>query len=90
MGSEYSEALLPRAKKNDNYQGLLETHAVTVATFIAATRVTITYLSGKWHLGKRLTYCPIDEVFWNVLAMMDTVLNNGNKDPSANLCKKVN
>ncbi|MBL4630887.1 MAG: sulfatase-like hydrolase/transferase, partial [Paraglaciecola sp.] len=83
------EALPPEHKKHPHYQGVLGHNVVTVATLLQQAGYH-TYLSGKWHLGKRSDLMPFRRGFERTLAMMDSGSDNWQQKPYLPIYKQAN
>ena len=69
------EMLAPEQRAHENYQGVLGSNVVTVATLLEDAGYH-TYLTGKWHLGSAPDKRPSRRGFERTVAMMDSGADN--------------
>ncbi len=69
------EMLAPEQRSHENYQGVLGSNVVTVATLLEDAGYH-TYLAGKWHLGSAPDKRPSRRGFERTVAMMDSGADN--------------
>ena len=83
------EAIPPEQKQHQNYQGVLGSNVVTVATLLQDAGYH-TYMAGKWHLGKTPERLPNRRGFERSVAMADTGADNWEHKPYIPIYKKAN
>lgn len=69
------EMLAPEQRSHENYQGVLGSNVVTVATLLEDAGYH-TYLAGKWHLGSTPEKRPSRRGFERTVALMDSGADN--------------
>lgn len=74
------EMLSPEQRLQDNYQGVLGSNVVTVATLLEDAGYH-TYMAGKWHLGATPDKRPSRRGFERTLALMDSGADNWEQRP---------
>ena len=74
------EMLSPAQQRQDNYQGVLGSNVVTIATLLEGAGYH-TYLAGKWHLGSTLEKRPSRRGFERTVALMDSGADNWEQKP---------
>ena len=74
------EMLSPAQQKQDNYQGVLGSNVVTIATLLEDAGYH-TYLAGKWHLGSTPEKRPSRRGFERTVALMDSGADNWEHKP---------
>ena len=83
------EAIPPEQSHFDGYQGVLGNNVVTVASLLEGAGYH-TYMSGKWHLGKKRHQLPSRRGFERTVAMADTGADNWEQKPYLPIYKKAN
>ena len=74
------EMLAPEQRVHDNYQGVLGSNVVTVATLLEDVGYH-TYMAGKWHLGAGPDQLPSRRGFERTVALMDSGADNWEQRP---------
>lgn len=74
------EMLSPAQQRQDNYQGVLGSDVVTIATLLEDAGYH-TYLAGKWHLGSTPEKRPSRRGFERTVALMDSGADNWEHKP---------
>lgn len=74
------EMLAPEQRRHANYQGVLGSNVVTVATLLEDAGYH-TYLAGKWHLGSAPDKRPSRRGFERTVALMDSGADNWEQKP---------
>ncbi len=74
------EMLAPEQRIHENYQGVLGSNVVTVATLLEDAGYH-TYLAGKWHLGATPEKRPSRRGFARTVALMDSGADNWEQKP---------
>ncbi len=74
------EMMSPEQKLQDNYQGVLGSNVVTIATLLEDAGYH-TYLAGKWHLGATPDKRPSRRGFERTVALMDSGADNWEQRP---------
>ncbi|MGI9295500.1 MAG: arylsulfatase [Pseudomonadales bacterium] len=74
------EMLAPEQRVHANYQGVLGSNVVTVATLLEDAGYH-TYLAGKWHLGSAPDERPSRRGFERTVAMLDSGADNWEQKP---------
>ncbi|MEM7218754.1 MAG: arylsulfatase [Pseudomonadota bacterium] len=74
------EMLAPEQRRHTNYQGVLGSNVVTVATLLEVSGYH-TYMAGKWHLGSTPDKLPIRRGFERTVALMDSGADNWEQRP---------
>ena len=74
------EMLSPAQQRQDNYQGVLGSNVVTIATLLEDAGYH-TYLAGKWHLGSTPEKRPSRRGFERTVALMDSGADNWEHKP---------
>ena len=74
------EMLTPEQRERENYQGVLGSNVVTVATVLEDAGYH-TYMAGKWHLGSELEKLPSRRGFERTVALMDSGADNWEQRP---------
>jgi len=74
------EMLSPAQQRQDNYQGVLASNVVTIATLLEDAGYH-TYLAGKWHLGSTPEKRPSRRGFERTVALMDSGADNWEHKP---------
>jgi arylsulfatase/uncharacterized sulfatase len=74
------EMLAPAQRRHPNYQGVLGSNAVTVATMLEGAGYH-TYMAGKWHLGSAPDKRPSRRGFARSVALMDSGADNWEQRP---------
>lgn len=83
------EAIPPEQSRFDGYQGVLGNNVVTVASLLEDAGYH-TYMSGKWHLGKKQHQLPSRRGFQRTIAMADTGADNWEQKPYLPIYNKAN
>ncbi len=83
------EMVMPEQAVHPHYSGTLNHNAVTIATQLQDAGYH-TYLTGKWHLGKREDLLPIRRGFERTVTMLDTGADNWEKKAYSPLNRKAN
>lgn len=83
------EMLAPEHKLQANYQGVLGSNVVTVATLLEGAGYH-TYLAGKWHLGAGPGQLPSQRGFERTVALMDSGADNWEQRPYLPIYDKAN
>jgi arylsulfatase/uncharacterized sulfatase len=74
------EMLAPEQMAQDNYQGVLGSNVVTIATLLESSGYH-TYMAGKWHLGAGPGKLPSQRGFERTVALMDSGADNWEQRP---------
>lgn len=74
------EMLAPEQRRYPNYQGVLGSNVVTVATLLEGAGYH-TYMAGKWHLGTAPDKRPSRRGFKRTFALMDSGADNWEQRP---------
>ena len=74
------EMLAPEQRLHDNYQGVLGSNVVTIATLLEDAGYH-TYMAGKWHLGAEPDQLPSRRGFERTVALMDSGADNWEQRP---------
>ena len=74
------EMLAPEQRRHANYQGVLGSNVVTVATLLEGAGYH-TYMAGKWHLGDTPEKRPSRRGFERTVALMDSGADNWEHKP---------
>jgi arylsulfatase len=74
------EMLAPEQRVYENYQGVLGSNVVTVATLLEDAGYH-TYMAGKWHLGAAPDKLPSRRGFARTVALMDSGADNWEQKP---------
>ncbi len=83
------EMLSPEQREQDNYQGVLGSNVVTVATLLEDAGYH-TYMAGKWHLGATPDKRPSRRGFERTVALMDSGADNWEQRPYLPIYKEAN
>lgn len=74
------EMLAPEQMAQENYQGVLGSNVVTIATLLESSGYH-TYMAGKWHLGAGTGKLPSQRGFERTVALMDSGADNWEQRP---------
>ena len=74
------EMMSPEQLQHDNYQGVLGSNVVTIATLLEGSGYH-TYMAGKWHLGAQPGLLPSQRGFERTVALMDSGADNWEQRP---------
>ncbi|MCH1553078.1 MAG: sulfatase-like hydrolase/transferase, partial [Luminiphilus sp.] len=74
------EMLAPEQMRYPNYQGVLGSNVVTVATLLEGAGYH-TYMAGKWHLGSSAGLLPSQRGFERTVALADSGADNWEQRP---------
>ena len=83
------EMLAPEQRMQDNYQGVLASNVVTVATLLEDAGYH-TYMAGKWHLGATPDKRPSRRGFERTVALMDSGADNWEQRPYLPIYSEAN
>lgn len=83
------EMLAPEQRVQDNYQGVLGSNVVTVATLLEDAGYH-TYMAGKWHLGATPDKRPSRRGFERTVALMDSGADNWEQRPYLPIYEQAN
>jgi arylsulfatase A-like enzyme len=83
------EMLAPQQRVQANYQGVLGSDVVTVATLLEDGGYH-TYMAGKWHLGMDFDKRPSRRGFTRTMAMMDSGADNWEQRPYLAIYEQAN
>ena len=83
------EMIAPEQRVHDNYQGVLGSNVVTVATLLEDAGYH-TYMAGKWHLGATPDKLPSRRGFQRTVALMDSGADNWEQRPYLPIYDKAN
>ncbi len=83
------EMLAPEQREYPNYQGVLGSNVVTVATLLESAGYH-TYMAGKWHLGSEPHQRPSRRGFERTVALMDSGADNWEQRPYLPIYAKAN
>lgn len=83
------EMLSPEQRRHENYQGVLGSNVVTVATLLEDDGYH-TYMAGKWHLGSTPEKLPSRRGFERTVALMDSGADNWEQRPYLPIYEKAN
>ena len=83
------EMLAPEQRAHENYQGVLGSNVVTVATLLEDAGYH-TYLAGKWHLGATPDKRPSRRGFQRTVALMDSGADNWEQKPYLPIYEQAN
>jgi len=78
------EVITPEQAEKGNYNGTLNHNVVTIATLLKDAGYH-TYMTGKWHLGKKPDLLPSQRGFERTVAMLDSGADNWEKKTYAPL-----
>jgi len=83
------EMLAPEQRVHDNYQGVLGSNVVTVATLLEDAGYH-TYMAGKWHLGAEPHQLPSRRGFERTVALTDSGADNWEQRPYLPIYDRAN
>jgi len=83
------ETLAPEQRRHANYQGVLGSNVVTVATLLEEAGYH-TYMAGKWHLGTGPGQLPSERGFERTVALADSGADNWEQRPYMPIYDKAN
>lgn len=83
------EMLAPEQRRHPNYQGVLGSNVVTVATLLESAGYN-TYMAGKWHLGSAPDKRPSRRGFKRTFALMDSGADNWEQRPYLPIYRAAN
>ena len=83
------EMIAPEQRRHANYQGVLGSNVVSVATLLEDAGYH-TYMAGKWHLGMTPDKRPSRRGFERTVAMMDSGADNFEQRPYLQIYDQAN